>query len=164
MTKINTTRFGELEIDESKIITFTQGPIGFSFAKDYIRLANQLGEETPFRWLQSVKFPDMAFVIVDPLSFLPEYQVNIRKEEVEDLAMEAPEDIKVYTVVVIPEKVHDMTANLRAPILINENKRLAKQIILQDTDYSLRYQIMHEMEKRVEQIKKQGKVPAENQT
>ena len=152
--KINTTRFGEIEIDESKIITFTQGPIGFSHASKYIKLSNQLGESTPFRWLQSIDHPDMAFVIVDPISFYPEYQVNLQKDEVADLEMEEVEDIIVRTVVVIPSNVHDMTANLRAPILINEKSGKAKQVILADSDYSLQYKIMHEMEKRVEEIKK----------
>lgn len=153
--QITTTRFGDVEVDDGKVITFTQGPIGFSYSRDYVRLSNQLGENTPFRWLQSVAHPDMAFVIVDPLTFLPDYRINITAAEVHDLEPENPEDIKVYCVVVIPEKIHDMTANLRAPILINERNFKAKQIIMNDTKLSLRFPIMHEMEKRVQKLKEQ---------
>ena len=150
--KIKTSRFGEVEIDESTTITFTQGPIGFSEFQKYVRLSNQLGESTPFRWLQSTESDDMAFVIVDPLSFMPEYKINVKKDETEDLNIEDGDEISVVTVVVIPEVVKDMTANLRAPIIINETKKLAKQLILNDTDYDLRYKIMHEMQKRVDEM------------
>jgi len=149
--KINTTRFGEVEVNEDEIFRFTQGPVGFSKVQKYVRLANQLGESTPFRWLQSIEDPDMAFVIVDPTSFFPEYKVNLKKNEIEDLEIDEGDDVQVFTVVVIPEKVRDMTANLRAPILINENKKLCKQLIMQDSDYSLRYKIMEEMENRVKE-------------
>jgi flagellar assembly factor FliW len=150
--KITTTRFGALEINEQEIITFTQGPIGLAHAQRYVRLSNQLGEETPFRWLQSVENPDLAFVIVDPLSFLPEYQVNLKKDEVQDLEIVQPDDVRVYCVVVIPERAHDMTANLRAPILLNEKKFKAKQLILSDPALNLRYKIMEEMENKVKSI------------
>ena len=152
---VKTTRFGDVEVADDAVFNFTQGPVGFAESRKYVRLSNQLGESTPFRWLQSTENDDMAFVIVDPTSFYPEYQVNIKKSDIEELQVEEGDEVKVYTVVVIPEKVHDMTANLRAPIIINETKKLCKQLILHDNELSLRYKIMHEMEKRVKSQQKQ---------
>jgi hypothetical protein len=80
--------------------------------------------------------PSLAFVIVDPFTFFPDYEVLLSREDLE--ALEATElgNLAVFSVVVIPENPEDMTANLRGPVLINVEKKIARQVVLNDERYS----------------------------
>jgi len=136
--KINTARFGAIEIDPERIITFKNGIPGFDDRR-FILLTPI--ETAPFCWLQSVDSPGIAFVVAEPMTFLPEYNPNIPDSAYSELNF-GPEDEKLLlVVVVVPEDIRKMTANLAAPIIINVDKRLAKQEILISDDYPLRYNL-----------------------
>jgi flagellar assembly factor FliW len=138
--EIKTTRFGQVEIDEKLIITLPDGILGFEDARRYIILDN-FDKESPFKWLQSIEDPSLAFVITDPLIFVPEYKVKIVKVEVSSI--ELSDDVKALTIVIVNIKRDhsEITVNLQGPVVINPEKRLAKQIVIKESDYSFRHVI-----------------------
>ncbi|SDJ91159.1 flagellar assembly protein FliW [Natronincola ferrireducens] len=142
--KLNTRHFGEIEIDESKILFFSDGIPGFEDLTQYIILHNP-DEETPFHWLQAIEDGDLAFVIVNPFIFKANYDFEIPKNIIEKLEIKSPEDVSVFAIVIIPEDISKMTANLRAPIIINTANNKAKQIMLDDEAYHTKHYILQEM-------------------
>ena len=138
--KLNTRNFGELDIDEEKIIAFPEGLPGFEEEKEFIIINND-DEENPFCWLQSVNNPDLAFVIVNPFLIFSDYSVDISETVQEKLKIKDEKDVAVYSIVVVPEDLKKMTANLLGPIVINIRERLGKQVILDDPRYTTKHYI-----------------------
>ena len=138
--KINTLRFGTIEIDKSEIIIVPEGIIGFPDIKRYVIL--DMGKDTPFKLFQAVDEPTVGFVIIDPLIFKSDYSVKIRKEDLYSIRAEDIEDIITAVIVTIPEDPYKMTANLRGPLLINLKSRLARQLVLADDTYTTRHEII----------------------
>ncbi|RMF90861.1 MAG: flagellar assembly protein FliW [Nitrospinota bacterium] len=136
--RIETTRFGPLEIDPQKIIHFPFGLLGFSAIKDYVILDHD--QDVPFKWLQAVTEPDLAFVIMDPLLLLPDYEVDISRQDLEDLRVNDVHNLTLFVIVSVPPgEPLQMTANLKGPVLVNEENRWAKQLVLVDRSYPTRY-------------------------
>ena len=138
--KIQTTNFGEIEILEENIINFPSGLLAFEDQKDFTIVDNE-DEENPFMWLQSLNNPDLAFVIINPFVFKSDYDFNISESTVEKLKIKSQKDLSIYTIVVIPEDIKEMTANLSGPIIINNKERLGKQIIVDNNDYTTKYKL-----------------------
>lgn len=138
--KITTSRFGELEIDASRIITFSEGILGFPNDRRYVLLEREAN--SPFRWLQSLDNGDLAFVLVDPLCFLPDYRVEISPEDAQDLGIQNPENTVVLCIVTIGEGGTSVTANLLGPIVINPTTMRARQVVLLDSQYSVQYDLL----------------------
>jgi flagellar assembly factor FliW len=135
MNKINTTRFGETEIDENKVIHFRDGLLGFPNKKDYIILEHKPGSQ--FLWLQSMDAPDLAFVMINPFLIKSDYLTDLSPEEEILLKGENDEEIIVFTLVTIPRgKAEKATVNLMGPIVVESNSRNAKQVILANSGYS----------------------------
>lgn len=132
--KINTQQFGEIEVREEELLVFPEGMLGFSHAKKFALLESQ--EVHPFVWLQSIDDPAIAFVIVDPLVILPDYQIQVHPEDIESLDIKTPEDAKVLAVCVVPSDPSNATMNLKGPLIINSRNRLGKQVVLPDPNYS----------------------------
>jgi len=143
--QIATTRFGPLEIQDEQIIHIPNGIIGFPGERKYILLEQKKG--SPFLWLQSVDNGALAFVLIDPLLFKPDYKVEIGPEDAEDLGLKnGGETAQIMAIVNILNRSQDgkptaMTANLLGPIVINPQKRLAKQVVNYDGQYSHRHPI-----------------------
>lgn len=138
--KINTLRFGTVEIDKSEIIIVPEGIIGFPDIKRYVIL--DMGKDTPFKLFQAVDEPTVGFVIIDPVLFKPDYTVKVRKEDLYSLSAENLNEIVTAVIVTIPEDLYKMTANLRGPLLINLKSRLARQFVLSDDTYNTRQLII----------------------
>jgi flagellar assembly factor FliW len=143
--QIATTRFGALEIQEEQIIHMPSGIIGFPNDRKYVLLEQKKG--SPFMWLQSVDNGALAFVLIDPLLFKPDYKVEIGPEDAEDLELQnGGNEARIMVIVNILKRGEDgkptaITANLLGPIVINPEKRLAKQVVLYDGQYSHRHPI-----------------------
>jgi len=144
--KIATSRFGEIEINENSIVTMPEGMLGFGEIKEYVLI--QHNEGSPFLWYQAVREPNLAFVIVDPFTFFPDYEVQLTEEDLEALKCEKLSDLAVFAVVVIPENPENMTANLRGPIVINTENRIARQVVLADGRYSPNHPIIAALKQR----------------
>jgi flagellar assembly factor FliW len=135
---IQTTRFGPIEVDDEKVMTFKDGLLGFP---RHLRFALvQTTSDPVFFWMQSVDEPDLAFVVCDPLTFVPDYQVPIRKDDVEALGLQDLGDCQVLTIV---NKVGGaLTANLLGPIVVGTHSLQAKQLVLSDKRYGTRHGLM----------------------
>jgi flagellar assembly factor FliW len=136
--EIQTIRFGLLDIEPDKIITFKDGVPGFD-DKRFILLTPV--ETAPFSWLQSVDSPELAFAVLDPAVFVSDYNPQIDENVFIELEFDQNDEILVLAVTVVPSDIRNMTVNLAAPIVINVNKRLAKQEILSAGNYPLRYNL-----------------------
>ncbi|AZR73899.1 hypothetical protein BBF96_11165 [Anoxybacter fermentans] len=138
--KVKTVRFGELEYKEKDVLTFSKGIIGFSSEHQFILLSKVI--EAPFMWLQSLKTPDLAFVVLDPWIVLPDYQFELTEEVKKRLKITRKEQVMTLGITVVSDNPRKITINLRAPLIINVENRLGEQIILPDDKYSIRHPIL----------------------
>ncbi|NLO82478.1 MAG: flagellar assembly protein FliW, partial [Clostridiales bacterium] len=143
---INSKHFGHIEIPEEDIIRFPYGLYGFENVKEYV-LLGKVEDENPFMWLHAVHEPDVCFVVIDPYVFKKDYSPSINDKILHKLEVEDPADIRYLSIVVIPQDVSKMTANLQGPIVINAKKNIAMQVILDDEEYGTRHYILEEMKK-----------------
>ncbi|WP_129597506.1 flagellar assembly protein FliW [Anaerophilus nitritogenes] len=142
---LNTKHFGEIQIDEQKIIEFKDGIPGFENTKKYTIITNP-DEQIPFHWLQSLEEPELAFVITNPFLFKNNYEFNIPDQVIKELKIEKEEDVIIFTIVVVPDDMKKMTMNLRGPLVINIKNKSGKQLLLDDGKYPLKYYLFEEGE------------------
>ena len=136
--RVHTSRFGSVEVDQDRVITFTRGILGFPKYRQYVLI--QPEPEATFYWLQSVEAADLAFVVTDPLLFVPDYQVPLREETRQDLSLN---DLSEASILVIVNKVGDLlTANLQGPLVIHATSRAAAQIVISEKKYQTRHPIL----------------------
>ncbi len=133
--RIQTPNFGELEVPADKIIQFRGGIPGFPFVRSFAVL--EFDDLRPFRYLQSLEEPPIALLIVNPGLLRPEYSVQLAEGDLKDLEAADQQALSTYVVATIPAAPGDATMNLMAPILVNESKRLGKQVIMIDSGYSV---------------------------
>lgn len=135
---IETSRFGRLDVDADRLITFEQGILGFPNQLRYALI--QTGENSAFYWLQAVDRAELAFVVCDPRLFVPDYVVPIRKEDLSGLGLTDTDGAQVFVIV---NKVGElMTGNLQGPLIINTATRTARQLVLSDKRFSTRHPLM----------------------
>lgn len=133
--KLNTTNFGEIEIDESALINFEEGIPGFEHVRRFALLQD---DEMIVDWLQGID-EDIAFPVINPFAVKEDYEFKIPDADIAKLKIDRHEELLIYSIVVIPEDIKDIRTNLQAPIIINVNGKIGKQIIL-DERYPLRYE------------------------
>jgi flagellar assembly factor FliW len=134
---IQTTRFGMVDIDESRIITFVDGLLGFPDRRRFALI--QTASDPVFFWLQSVDEPGLAFVVCDPLAFVADYQVPIRADDVRTLELR---DLTDCQVLIIVNKVDGcLTGNLLGPVVVGAGSLKAKQLVLSDRRYGTRHRL-----------------------
>ena len=143
--KIKTTRFGTITIEEEKIISMPFGMLGFPDVRRFVMLQHK--EDSPFFWYQSVDDPMLAFVIMSPFLFKPDYNVDVENglKEMSWNEKEKQNNLELYVVVNIPKGVPDkMTANLIGPILINNKIHQAVQMVISDSPYTHKFPLVRE--------------------
>lgn len=135
---IETSRFGQLEVDPTRLMTFDEGILGFPAQKQYALI--QTGEGSGFYWLQSVCTRDLAFVVCDPRLFVADFQVPVKLEDLETIGLTTPEEAQVFIIV---NKMNELlTGNLQGPLVVNVNTRKGRQLVLSDKRYSTRHPLM----------------------
>ena len=136
--EIESTRFGQLSVDDDRITTLPRGLLGFP---NHMRFALiQTGQENYFFWLQSIDEPSLAFVVTNPSIFFKDYDVPIREETLVDLQLSDPRYAQVF---VICNKVDDwLTGNLLGPIVVNAQNRLAQQVVLTEKKWTTRQPLL----------------------
>jgi len=143
MKKVNTLRFGEIEIDEEKIVHFEDGIPAFEEEHEFVIIPYD--EESPYVFLQSLATPDLAFLMTMPFVFFPEYEFELDDESQAKLGIENQEEMLIYSLLTIPGgKVSDMTANLMAPVVINTTNMQARQIVLDKSRYTTKHRLFPE--------------------
>ncbi len=139
--KVTCTRFGTLDVRDEMVWTFPSGILGFSEWTKYILLDHDT--DAPFKWLQCVEEGSLAFVIMDPALFKPDYRAEIAEEALAEIKARDAGDLALMTILTIPsEDPTAITANLRGPLLMNWRTRLCKQLVLDET-FPTRYPILH---------------------
>lgn len=146
--KIQTTRFGEIEVADSSIITFNKGIPGFEEYKKYALMPADEKGESPFYFLQSIEEVEVNFFLVDPFSFFKEYDIKLEDQMVDKLELNDPTDAIVLTTVTAKGEIKDATTNLKAPLVINNNRQLGMQIVLDNKDYLIKQPLFQSAEKR----------------
>ena len=143
MRKINTLRFGELEIEEQDVVRFADGIPAFEDEHEFVVLPYEEG--TPYMFLQSMMTPELAFLMTDPFVFFPDYSFELDDENMEKLAINSMDDVLVCTLISVPRSgVADMTTNLLAPVVINRHTMQARQIVLEKTQYTTKHRLFPE--------------------
>lgn len=143
MKKVNTLRFGEIEVEEDKIVHFEHGIPAFDEEHEFLIIP--YNEESPYVFLQSLNTPDLAFLMTMPFVFFPDYEFEIDDETQARLGITKQEDMLVYTLLTIPGgRVQDMTANLMAPVLINTQNMQAIQLVLDKSRYTTKHRLFPE--------------------
>lgn len=144
--KAATRLFGEIEIDESKIITFEDGIIGFPDMKKFTLIFDEEKEGRPsISWLQSMDEPEIAFPVMDPLFVCETYNPSVEDELLKNLGIIKEDNLYVLVTVTVPQDIKELAVNLKAPIVINTDTRKASQIIVED-DLPVRYRIYEILE------------------
>lgn len=126
--RVTTTRFGELELEDGKVISMPDGMVGFREQRFVIL---NPGKGGAFCWLQSVDNPALAFVVVDPVRFFPDYQVKLTREEYDKLQLEPSADMILLCVVTMAPDPRQITVNLQGPIVVNPGGMIARQLVLE---------------------------------
>ena len=141
--KIQTSNFGEVQIDKDKIINFPEGLPGFESEKEFFIILNG-DEDNPFHWLQALKNPELSFVIINPFEIFEDYDIVLPDTAKSKLKIESEEDVGIYTIVVMPEDITRTTTNLLGPLVINTKEKLAKQVILEEDKYGTKHLIFNQ--------------------
>lgn len=126
--QIATTRFGSLKIEDSDIISFPQGIVGFEMRRRWVLLADAVNEAVG--WLQCLDQAELALAVVSPRRFVPDYRVRLVKSELAPLQLE--DSHRAYVLTVVNKNQTHLTINLKAPLIINLNARLGRQVITSD--------------------------------
>ena len=147
MRKIYTSRFGEIEVDEAKIVHFKDGIPAFEDEHEFIILPYE--EESPYYFMQSLKSPDLAFLLTIPFLFFNDYSFEIDDETIKELDIKNQDDVFYYSMITIPNgSVRYMTANLLAPIVVNSENMKAKQVVLEKSNYTTKHRLFPESAKK----------------
>lgn len=135
---LQTSRFGQIEVDDQRLIHFPGGIVGFPDNRDFALV--QTSEDSGFYWLQSVDRAELAFVVCDPRLFVSDYRVPIKQEELSQIGLSDPGGAQVFIIV---NKVDDqLTGNMQGPLVVNLETRVAKQLVLSDKRYTTRHTLM----------------------
>ena len=135
---VHTTRFGTVDLDEKRIITFPAGLLGFSSYKTFALL--QPDDDGVFFWLQSLDSPELAFVVTDPTLWANDYEASIRREQMEELGLAKLDQAQVF--VIVNKYGQSLTANMQGPLVINLTNHKAMQLVLAEKRWTTRHEIV----------------------
>lgn len=146
---IHTSRFGAVSISADDVINFPEGLLGFNELRRFVLLDDPTDEI--FAWLQSCEDPNIAFPILEPELFTANYSVQLTKHDLETMGLSSLDGIRCFTIITIPADPTQMTANLKAPIVVHVGTRKARQVVLQDNSLAIREPIFTRLQQRVVQ-------------
>ncbi|MBY0554614.1 flagellar assembly protein FliW [bacterium] len=157
---IKTSRFGEVQLNPEDVLTFKEGLLGFQDLRQFVLLDDP--NDDIFAWLQSCELPSIAFPVLEPELFGHKYNVNFNRTDLESLQIQAGQTPAFLSIITIPNDPTQMTANIKAPIVINLEQKIARQCVLQDNNLAIKEPIFTKLQSRVVQnpqtpIKSQGR-------
>ena len=147
MTKV----FGEITIDDDRIITFPKGIIGFPDLTEFALLHDSEKGSDSIHWLQSIQEPGFAMPVMDPLIVCPDYNPEVDDELLKHLGELNPEELLVLVTVTVPKDLTQMSVNLKGPVIIDAVGRKATQVIVEGDEYQVKfpiYDILNENKKK----------------
>jgi flagellar assembly factor FliW len=140
--RVNTKPFGVVDVDERQKVSFPYGILGFETLKSYVLLD---AAQPPFYWLQSTERTEVAFPLIDPRIFRPDYVLGVDPAELAEIGITSAAEALDFAIVTIPEDPAEMTANLQGPIVINRATRVGRQSINVDPRWKVRHLIIKEL-------------------
>lgn len=138
---INTKVFGEIIVDDEKIIHFPSGIIGFPELTDFALVHDEEKGIGAIHWLQSVQEPGFAMPVMDPLLVCPDYNPEVDDELIKPVGEIDPEELLVLVTVTVPGDLTRMSVNLKGPIIINAAEKKACQVIIEGERYIVKFPI-----------------------
>lgn len=139
---IMTERFGEVTYTQEDVLFFPRGIPAFEDKHEWILAGN---DDNAIKWLQSLDDGDLALPVTSPDAIQPDYNARIPEDDLTLVGSTNPADLALLIVVSIPESAPwNMTANLRAPILINLKSHKAVQVIALNEEYPVRHMVFSE--------------------
>lgn len=154
---IKTRVFGEVEIEDSKIIIFERGIVGFPEMQKFAIIHDEeKGVNAGIRYLQSVDEPEFAMPVMDPLEIMPQYDPEVEDELLKPLGNITGENLLVLVTVSVPREIEKISVNLQAPIIINAEERKGVQVIVESGDYKVKYPIYDILQERKKSAEGEG--------
>jgi flagellar assembly factor FliW len=145
---VNTKFFGEVDLGEDKIITFEQGIMGFLDFKRYTILYDiEEGNSPSISWLQSLDEPTLALPVINPLLVKKDYNPIIEDEVLKSLGELGDENLVVLLSLTVPSEPTKVSVNLKAPFIINSDTKKGIQIIVENADYEVKYNVYDAIKK-----------------
>lgn len=144
-----TRLFGEVTIDDDKVLDFPNGIIGIEDKHKFAIIYDvEKGEDTAIRWLQSMEDPYLALPVIEPFAILEEYNPIIEDALLEPIDNPKDEDIIVLLTLIISSDVTKVTANMKAPIVINSATCKGGQIIVENPEYESKFNVYDAIQKK----------------
>lgn len=136
--KLQTKYFGEIDYEAGDVITFPVGPFSFEAEHEFLLLPFEGGAGS-LLCFQSIHTPGLAFVAMDPFSLLPGYNPVLQPQELKELGVADSQELGFYVLCVVKKPVSDSTVNLKCPVAIHPETRVARQVILETDAYEMRH-------------------------
>jgi len=140
--KVSTKAYGEVEVDDKQLLRFPRGLFGFEELREFVILD---ATQQPFYRLQSIERVEVAFVLIDPTFFRPDYAPDVDPTELAEIGIQSADDVLVFSIVTIPPTAQRMTANLQGPLILNRRTHEGRQCISLDPRWGVRHVILDEM-------------------
>jgi len=150
---VQTGRFGQLTVGNDETIVIPQGILGFPEYTQFCLI--DPADDTLILWLQSLQNPEVAFPVLEPKVFRLEFTAKLSGQELRELKLDNVNQSAVFSVLTIPEDITQMTANLKAPLIVNLKDRIAKQVVLQENEYSVKHLMFKELRAHLMTIRAQ---------
>lgn len=135
LIKIKTLHFGEIDIESDKVFNFPDGLLGFEEFNNFVLINHE--ETAPLRWLISVDDPTIGFPLINPwmvdLEYKPGRSIDLESEA-------------VFVVITLGNKDRVMTANMKAPLVLDVNMRIGRQIVISSDKYSTKQPVLRPTE------------------
>lgn len=144
---IQTSRFGQVKLENEDILTFPEGLLGFQDLKKFVLLDDP--NDDIFAWLQSCDSPAIAFPVLEPELFAENYKINLNRTDMDVLGLQTTQRARAFCIVTIPDDPTQMTANVKAPVVVNVENKKARQCVLQDNNLAIREPIFTKLQARV---------------
>lgn len=140
--QISTKDYGIIETEEDQIISFPEGIFAFEDIKEFV-FVNMEG----ITMMQSVKSESPRFIVFDTAELIEDYDKNITPDVLKKLKADTIDDLTFYVIAVIPNNMRDMTVNLISPVVVNFEKRIGMQAVLENKEYTVRHRVFEDEER-----------------
>lgn len=142
---VESRRFGRLELPLDRILFFPQGLYAFEHLRHFA-LLDIRDAGSPLKWLQSFDDGDIAFLVAPPAQLISGYKPEIPRQEIAPLGLNDPKEAVLLAILTVPGNPREMTANLQAPLVLNPETRVGRQVVLPGDRYSLRHPVFQKAE------------------
>lgn len=136
--EVNTRDFGIVTVDDDAVYEFDEGLYGFEDAKRFAIFEKAI-EDVSFLYLQATDNIVPCFLVFEPWDLHPDYRPILTREDMELCKVDSIDDLIFLVIASVPSTVADLSINIKSPVVLNPKTRKARQVILQNPKYTVRY-------------------------